>query len=44
MVFVLYHLGMVGCQMIFLFKAEISLCEKRKEEKMIQYVLIMSKT
>jgi len=28
----------------FLLKTEISLCEKRKEEEMIQYVLIMSKT
>jgi len=43
MVFVIHQLGMIDCP-IFLFKAEISLWRKRKEEIMIQYTLILSKT
>jgi len=35
---------MIECPNFFLFRAEISLWKKRKEDIMIQYALIVSKT
>jgi hypothetical protein len=44
MVLYFIFLGMIAYPKEFLFKAENSLKEKRKEEIMIQWILILSET